>query len=304
MIDKLYDAFKHIRFIEHNHTYVDTTSGQEIISVTGLLKKLRPEFDLDYWSLFTALKREGHLINAKYPDYIRVNGENLPLDACRLLISEDSVDDVKYEWATSATIGQRLGTILHNKMESLFYRKEVRVPPPDFIINLKSHKAIEVIRGKNTLENMATELYENLYEKYIPIAMEFVIGDTELQIAGTFDSLFLNKETGELELWDYKTDKEIKFSSKYNSKIKVFDIDDCEFNKYSLQLSIYKYLIEKNTDLKIGVCKIAHFNYRTETITIIPAADFKDQVKEFFENDDNKSIYFRFKTTIKRKRSR
>jgi hypothetical protein len=40
------------------------------------------------------------------------------------------------------------------------------------------------------------------------------------------------------------------FKNKFKSPIS--HLDECEFNTYSLQLNLYKYIIEKNTNLKIG----------------------------------------------------
>ena len=100
-----------------------------------------------------------------------------------------------------------------------------------------------------------------------------------------------DKETNEIELWDFKTDKEIKTQSDYGNKIKYFNIDDCELNKYSLQLGIYKYLIEKNTKINISKCKIIHFSSKAQTYTVYDTLDYHDKIKEFFEDDNNKSIY-------------
>jgi len=40
-------------------------------------------------------------------------------------------------------------------------------------------------------------------------------------------------------------------------------LDECNFNEYALQLSLYKYIIEKNTDIKIkhlNICQVSHQN--------------------------------------------
>lgn len=305
MITELYNAFKHIKFTESNHTYVNLLTGEEFISVTTLLKKLKPEFDSKYWSLYTALKRNGHAIQPRYPN-IRIENSTLSVEDIEALNLElnPSVDDIKEEWAISAISGQTLGTFLHNRMEYNILRKDIEQDVPAFVFNLKSYMAIKYLKNRNILKEMADNFYTEFISKYTPITTEFVIGDEDLKIAGTFDLLALNNETNEIELWDYKTDKEIKFHSEYNKKLNVFNIDDCEFNKYSLQLSIYKYLLEKNTNLKISTCKIAHFSYLKESVEVIEILDLSDLVKEFFENNENKSIYFGHKTINKRKRTR
>jgi ATP-dependent exoDNAse (exonuclease V) beta subunit len=186
-------------------------------------------------------------------------------------------------------------------MEYKSMRKNIDQPLPDFVTSLNAKDAVRYIKAREILNQLADNFYNEFIKIYTPITTEFIVGDTDLKIAGTFDLLAYNNETNEIELWDYKTDKEIKFSSEYGNKLDVFNIDDCEYNKYSLQLSIYKYLIEKNTNLKISKCNIAHFSYRKEEFEIIPVLDLTESVNTFFNNEHNKSIYFGSKTTNKRK---
>lgn len=71
---------------------------------------------------------------------------------------------------------------------------------------------------------------------------------------------------------DYKTNKEIKTSSYVNWEglsekllFPVNNLDDCHFNHYALQLSIYMYIILKhNPKLKPGKMFIHHVQFETE----------------------------------------
>jgi ATP-dependent exoDNAse (exonuclease V) beta subunit len=49
--------------------------------------------------------------------------------------------------------------------------------------------------------------------------MELVVADDEYGIAGMVDCLFWNKKSEWLEIWDYKTNKEIKTSNNYRNKM-------------------------------------------------------------------------------------
>jgi len=306
MILELQNEFRNFIFTEKDHSYVDTTTGEQIISVTTLLKRLKQPFDSNFWSLYTALKRNNIKVAPRYPNSIVVEGKSMSIEDIQKSFYNlnPSIEDIKQEWAISSMIGTTLGTYLHNSMEYKFMRKNLDQPLPEFVTNLSVKDAIKYIKSRELLSEMADSFYNDFIKIYTPIVTEFIVGDTDLKIAGTFDLLVYNNETNEVELWDYKTDKEIRFNSEYNNKIEAFDIDDCEYNKYSLQLSIYKYLIEKNTSIKISKCNIAHFSYRTDRLDIIPISDLTEAVKEFFENEHNKSIYFGFTTIDKRKRKR
>jgi hypothetical protein len=60
-------------------------------------------------------------------------------------------------------------------------------------------------------------------------------------------------------------------------------MDDCEFNTYSLQLSIYKEIIERNTNLKLGSCHLVWFNEENDNYKVINCEDYSHYVKSMFE---------------------
>lgn len=94
----------------------------------------------------------------------------------------------------------------------------------------------------------------------IKIFPEVIVFSKELQIAGTIDILSLDIETGKYEIIDWKTGKYERVS--YNGRLGIHpitqDLMDCSFVKYSLQLSLYRYLLEKYYGLSISNQIIAH----------------------------------------------
>jgi hypothetical protein len=74
---------------------------------------------------------------------------------------------------------------------------------------------------------------------------------------------------GTINITDYKTNKEIKSKGYTNWEgitnkmfAPVHHLDDCNLNHYTLQLSIYAYIIKKhNPKLKIGNLKIQHVKF-------------------------------------------
>tara|TARA_B100001758_G_scaffold247851_1_gene267751 strand:+ start:9273 stop:10100 length:828 start_codon:yes stop_codon:yes gene_type:complete len=75
---------------------------------------------------------------------------------------------------------------------------------------------------------------------------------------------------GTINITDYKTNKEIKekgFTNWEGITNKMFNpvnhLDDCNLNHYSLQLSLYAYIIKKhNPKLKIGKLTIQHVKFK------------------------------------------
>jgi ATP-dependent exoDNAse (exonuclease V) beta subunit len=107
------------------------------------------------------------------------------------------------------------------------------------------------------------------------------------------DCLFWNKKSQWLEIWDYKTNKEIKTSNNYGNKMlhPISHLDECEMNTYSLQLGLYKHIIEKNTNLKIGNCYLIWINENIDNYKVYKCKDLHAELKlmiEHYENTKNK----------------
>ena len=49
-----------------------------------------------------------------------------------------------------------------------------------------------------------------LIGKLIPVRAEVVVGDEDWGVTGMIDQLFYNEKSQKLEIWDWKTNKDIK----------------------------------------------------------------------------------------------
>jgi ATP-dependent exoDNAse (exonuclease V) beta subunit len=99
-------------------------------------------------------------------------------------------------------------------------------------------------------------------QDHILIKSEFVIGDKNSKICGTIDNLSFNFKTKELVIFDYKTNKEIRRKNQYKEKLlnTLKHLDNCEYTKYSLQLSLYSTIIENTTPFKVPKTYIVWMN--------------------------------------------
>ena len=91
------------------------------------------------------------------------------------------------------------------------------------------------------------------------ILCEQIIYWKEMHVAGTIDAMV--SRNGSWDLIDWKTAKNISMSS-YGGKMgnhKITEgIEDCNFNHYALQLSIYRLILEEQYGLEIGDQMIVH----------------------------------------------
>ncbi len=122
--------------------------------------------------------------------------------------------------------------------------------------------------------------YQDTKNKLIPVKLEFVIGSFDKRLCGMIDKLFWNVKAKELQIWDYKTSKKIETSSAFKNKMRngLQHLDDCEYNTYSLQLGIYKKIIETECQIKLGNSYICWLNAENDNYKVIKTAGMEQEV--------------------------
>lgn len=92
------------------------------------------------------------------------------------------------------------------------------------------------------------------------IYCERMLFNHDYKIAGTSD-LVCDVKKDYFDIYDYKTNKKFNLFSKY-SKYLLSPIDhlqECEYNTYNLQLSLYAYMYEKETGRRVRRLGIFYF---------------------------------------------
>jgi len=173
-----------------------------------------------------------------------------------------SQEQVLGEWDTMKTKAGGRGTNLHTYLELRMNNKIIKNLP---------------VEGE--LKSKADKFYNDIYGNLIPVKSELVVGDIEYDLAGMVDQLFFSPKHDSLLLFDWKTNKAMNRSNKYGEKMLApfEELDDCNYNHYSLQLAIYKHLIEKNTSLKIPKCFIVWFGSKEKPYEIIETLKIDEQ---------------------------
>ncbi len=286
---ELIKAFKDIKYTDPTHRYFH--EDQLLISITQLINKFKEKFNNEYWTTIKAYQYSGCETKQKWqgksydPDCFFADGQITYLtdDHSFLPVTPQMVKD---QWALDSLVGTTRGTYAHKYLENL---ERGIVDKPELIIpkSLKTIETINYVKSIDLVDRLCLQ-YLHEYTYLIPVLIEFKVGDPQLGIAGTFDRLYFNETTNQFEIWDFKTDKKIDFSNKYQ-KIKFFNVDDCAINKYSIQTSFYKYLIEKHTSLKLGDSNIVHFNLKEGKLDSYKCVDFTQQLK----NEYNWTTYIK-----------
>ena len=196
-----------------DHRYFDN-EGNEYASVSKMLGTLKEPFDADMMSKRCAGKGKYAGMTAK---------------------------EVRTAWTANAKESTDHGSSIHDAIDN--YTKTGKIKDADTVLDsmLKSIVS-DYIPYKKTYDECV------MYLKFDEPCGQYH------GIAGMSDRiLVVTKSIADVE--DYKTNikKGIEFNSKYNQYMKypVEHLQDCNFNQYSLQLSVYGLLYENLTQSKI-----------------------------------------------------
>jgi ATP-dependent exoDNAse (exonuclease V) beta subunit len=194
-----------------------------------------------------------------------------------------TAEEVQAEWAYLNHHATFEGSTLHNYIET--YMTNRIFPYPTHSPEGLSFSEIE--STYRILERQFINFYNTAVAsgRLIPVRSELVVGDSELNLTGMVDQLFWNVKEQCLQIWDWKTNTKLNLVNKFGNKMLyiLYMLDACEFTTYSLQLSVYKRIIERNTNLKLGDSYLVWFNEENPNYEIIKCADYTNLADEMFK---------------------
>jgi hypothetical protein len=218
-------------------------NNKSLISATTLVSRLKPDFDKDGISKRVA-QRDGV-----------------------------SQEEILRQWEKKGEQGRDRGTRLHTYIEDLMIEK---IDPITRAINerLPSMNAFD-----KAWEKMTSKLKAKLLHQ------EIVVGDEQYCTAGRVDAIFEIevKQMKSTHIFDWKTGK-FRIDNQYEKLLPPFDdVDICELNAYSIQLSLYRLIIEKNTNLKFGESYLVHLT-DDGPYMMHRARDFRSRLHEWLKD--------------------
>lgn len=269
-----------IAFEERAHRYWDVTDPRKkFTSVTTIIEKFGQPFDKEFWSAYKALEK---LLSA---DAWKIEKPSLlkskKFDKSLLELHDISENDFNREqqaildsWDEENRKSCERGTKIHADFENSFYKKKKNIDISKFQIG-----------GKFECRKDYTDLdLENaVYPEYL---IHRVSPDGKLCIAGQIDLLV--KKGNNIIVGDYKTNKEIKMKSFFDSKTKssvkmkfpLNNLDDTNYWHYCLQLSTYAWMLQKlNPDFVIEDLVMIHIDHK-DKMTIYHLPYLKNEVEK------------------------
>lgn len=174
-------------------------------------------------------------------------------------------NDVLKEWRDKGIRTKDIGNRCHLYASNLV----------EYLYNSESKKIIKPYDVRYAI--IADKIFE-LLEKYSVLYTECKIFSLKFDIAGTFDLLLTDDNI--LYLYDWKTVEKIDVENPWQTcNYPITHLDASKFNKFALQLNLYKFILESenyftNTEYKMAILHV------TESDCIeIPVPDMKREIK-------------------------
>lgn len=156
----------------------------------------------------------------------------------------------------------------------------------------KMHYDIECHYNDIVVQNDSIEYkyFNDFLEKhkhFTAFRTEWVIFDTELKLAGSVDMVFYNEKDNSYYIYDWKRCREIKKSNGYNKysiNPILNELPDTNYWHYTLQLNIYKALLEKNYGITIAGCVLVclHPDNKNKTFQTYKVPILNDLISRLF----------------------
>ena len=299
--------FRDIFFEEDTHTYTDSL-GTKYTSVTTFVKHCGEDIELKkYVGSFSAQSGipkdklfaifDGSLKEVSYSvicDMITCNKDKISKDLIKALVARDKykfcellkwdeiaeryaekngmpVADVKAMWDTRKNVAAAMGTQVHAYMENLWKRKHYQPDKP--------------VGDYDIVRQNGLEAYRCLSRRFIPIRNEFIVYKPEWALCGTIDFLCYDRGNDCIAILDWKTNNKIERKNDYRTCIGPLNgLPDCNYTHYSAQLSTYKLLIERMTNLKVGELALVHL--KRDGWEYIPCMDLSVEIGAYLNNKE------------------
>lgn len=246
---ELFTKFNEVIYYDEPHKYY--YGDKQLISTTTLIGEYLNPFDEEYWS------------NVKADEFG---------------ISPEEVVDA---WGFINKKGTMKGSLIHDYGENLTHHK---------IFPYKKNEIINefgfdpITEEYNITKKHIDRFYKDTLNRLIPIKTEMILYDLESMIAGMCDILFYNVKAKEFQIWDYKTNKKLTTESEYYFNGVLSPLQQTDLNIYSLQLETYKYIIEKNTNIKLGSSYLVWLSHNNDNYKVIKTKNMKMYVDFMVRN--------------------
>lgn len=246
---------KHILFDEPSHTYTVHGEGG-YVSVTSIKERYFEKFDAKAVAQKMITKPAFRTNKA----YVALLADDPPADVL--------VQRITTQWEEYGRAQSDLGTTMHNFIENYYNGKKQTVP-------------VECIRELSYFSRFKTLMKQRNLRPY---RTEWRIYDEETRVCGTIDMIYYNPATQTYHMVDWKRSKKISsFGYRKRGRGPCSYLDDCNLSHYTLQLNVYKYILEKHYGIVIHDMALGVFHPNNASYQHIELIDIQHTVRAIMQ---------------------
>lgn len=128
------------------------------------------------------------------------------------------------------------------------------------------------------------EFYDTTRKNIFPFRTELIMFDEEYKLAGSIDMLFKDIE-GNILIYDWKRSKEFKIINQYQRGLgKLAHLDDCNITHYSLQLNMYRKILQTKYNECVKEMVLIRMHPDIEKADKFEVAIMEDDIDLILEN--------------------
>jgi len=178
-------------------------------------------------------------------------------------------EEIKAQWNANANAVAAEGTKLHRDIETFMNLLPGRTTHADLLAKYQSDQPIK----NDSVEWSFFLKFVSSTPHLVPYRTEWIVFNEDIHISGAIDMVY-EKSDGTLMIYDWKRCKEITLNgwSRFAKTAGLEHIPDANFWHYTLQLNMYKYILETKYDKKVSnICLVKlHPENKSKTYEIIP----------------------------------
>ena len=255
-----------IQFEEETHTYTIDGVKKGWTSCTGFLHNFFGHFDAD--AVIAKMMKSPKWFESKYFGL--------------------TAEQIKKQWSDKGAASSAAGTRMHLDIER-FYNAMPALAVKDSYTMEDGFAGLAVdkwVPQAGAEWDYFCEYQRNyvLPKGFVPFRTEWLVFDPEHKVAGSIDMIY-KKPDGTLAIYDWKRIEELKTENKFQSGLgPVAHLPDTNYWHYSLQLNVYRYMIQKHygfvvSELALVVLhpgnagwKVAKLNFMDDEVVDMMAA--------------------------------
>lgn len=239
-----------IQFVEDTHTYYIDGSSDGVTSTTTFIHSHFPHFNAG--KVLAAMKADKKA--EKYPGMT---------DA-----------EIREMWSKSGKEASLLGTRMHAQIEDFY--------DSDALTDGKTDGKTEESKEFGMFRQFHAERIEAM--GYEPYRTEWSIFDESILLAGQVDMLY-RRPDGTFALYDWKRVKELKLDNKWEKGFGACaGLDHCNRVHYSLQLNVYKRVLELHYGLKVSEMCLVILHPDNDEYIMYRVADMSTEVERMVDD--------------------